>query len=783
MDITEKPKHLFCKKTALTIAIFSAFAHQSHSDTYRVTNLEASGEGSLSEAINNANENEGADEILFEVTGTIEPKQRLSIGDNLTITGPEIGAINITNTEYSSRELVSIYVRTSSDSPHVHFKNLSFSSFNDNPIIYQNEGNLKLENIRFEGDSASSVAVQQSHYGGSLTVENSQFINFEEDAISAASSAPIEINGSTLEHCNGGLRADHPSSNIQITNTVFRNNQSAHGAAINIPNGASNISINTSLFEDNTSTYSGGAIYFYHTSRDDEVLIQIANTTFASNSSINSDGGAIFYNGKEEAQLNINNSIFEKNSAVDGGAFYIQDGRADILGTTIARNTSVSRGAGIFSSGTSTLLVNTVLATNEVQDDEYLQVDFTGNIDIDYSLVGAHIETEYQSVHQITQGSSLLGSPETPIDPQLSQLQNNGGPKIGYQEEDHLPTIAPLESSPLLGMGDENASTSIQGLPEFDIRGTGYYRIQNDALDMGAVELFIPDTTPDSFEFSTISNTPLSDTIYSNKITVSGINTETTLKIEGGEYSINGGAFEQQGAQVFMGDTIQVRHTSSDIELRTTETRVQIGDMEGMFRSSTLDQTIDPITFTPLYDVAPSSIQTSNIAQITGITVPVNILVVNGEVSINGEDFTSHAAIAEAGDIIQLRHTSSSGFASIVETQVSIGEIRSVFQTTTFIASSSSSTTSSSASTSSTSSTSSSSSTSGSSSTSSSSSTTSSSSTSTSSSSTSTSSSSSASSSSSGSGSSDSNSASKGGGTFPIWLLAFLGTLGFRRLK
>ncbi|WP_162931478.1 right-handed parallel beta-helix repeat-containing protein [Teredinibacter turnerae] len=741
-----------------------------------MTNLEASGEGSLSEAINNANENEGADEILFEVTGTIEPKQRLSIGDNLTITGPEIGAINITNTEYSSRELVSIYVRTSSDSPHVHFKNLSFSSFNDNPIIYQNEGNLKLENIRFEGDAASSVAVQQSHYGGSLTVENSQFINFEEDAISAASSAPIEINGSTLEHCNGGLRADHPSSNIQITNTVFRNNQSAHGAAINIPNGASNISINTSLFEDNTSTYSGGAIYFYHTSRDDEVLIQIANTTFASNSSINSDGGAIFYNGKEEAQLNINNSIFEKNSAVDGGAFYIQDGRADILGSTIARNTSVSRGAGIFSSGTSTLLVNTVLATNEVQDDEYLQVDFTGNIDIDYSLVGAHIETEYQSVHQITQGSSLLGSPETPIDPQLSQLQNNGGPKIGYQEEDHLPTIAPLESSPLLGMGDENASTSIQGLPEFDIRGTGYYRIQNDALDIGAVELFIPDTTPDSFEFSTISNTPLSDTIYSNKITVSGINTETTLKIEGGEYSINGGAFEQQGAQVFMGDTIQVRHTSSDIELRTTETRVQIGDMEGMFRSSTLDQTIDPITFTPLYDVAPSSIQTSNIAQITGITVPVNIVVVNGEVSINGEDFTSHAATAEAGDIIQLRHTSSLGFASIVETQVSIGEIRSVFQTTTFIASSSSSTTSSSASTSSTSSTSSSSSTSGSSSTSSSSSTTSSSST-------STSSSSSASSSSSGSGSSDSNSASKGGGTFPIWLLAFLGTLGFRRLK
>src|SRR5690349_5726500 len=65
---------------------------------FTVMNLDDSGEGSLRDAIDQANMNPGADSIVFqdELTGTITlTSGQLTIFDDLTITGPGIFSITV----------------------------------------------------------------------------------------------------------------------------------------------------------------------------------------------------------------------------------------------------------------------------------------------------------------------------------------------------------------------------------------------------------------------------------------------------------------------------------------------------------------------------------------------------------------------------------------------------------------------------------------------------------------------------------------------------------------
>jgi predicted outer membrane repeat protein len=64
---------------------------------YTVTNTDASGDGSLAQAIDDANGSTGPDEIVFQsgVSGTIVPDNTLVISDELTITGPGADVVEV----------------------------------------------------------------------------------------------------------------------------------------------------------------------------------------------------------------------------------------------------------------------------------------------------------------------------------------------------------------------------------------------------------------------------------------------------------------------------------------------------------------------------------------------------------------------------------------------------------------------------------------------------------------------------------------------------------------
>lgn len=95
------------------------------------------------------------------------------------------------------------------------------------------------------------------------------------------------------------------------------------------------------------------------------------------------------------------------------------------------------------------------------------------------------------------------------------------------------------------------------------------------------------DTTPDSFTFTHKAGVALNTTQLSETITVQGINTQVDVHIENGEYSLNGQAFTSNANTLVSGDTLQVRHTSSNLYNNTSNTVITVGDYKTSFSTTT----------------------------------------------------------------------------------------------------------------------------------------------------------------------------------------------------
>jgi hypothetical protein len=98
------------------------------------------------------------------------------------------------------------------------------------------------------------------------------------------------------------------------------------------------------------------------------------------------------------------------------------------------------------------------------------------------------------------------------------------------------------------------------------------------------------DTTPDAFSFAGQSTVPPSTIITSNSVTISGINAAAPISVSGAassQYSISGNPFTSAPGTVVNGQTVRVRHTSSSLELTSTETVLTIGDVTATFTSTT----------------------------------------------------------------------------------------------------------------------------------------------------------------------------------------------------
>ncbi len=203
----------------------------------------------------------------------------------------------------------------------------------------------------------------------------------------------------------------------------------------------------------------------------------------------------------------------------------------------------------------------------------------------------------------------------------------------------------------------------------------------------GIFKATVSQSAPDTLNFETVNDATLGTLYTSNEQTISGLTAAIDLNIVNGEYSIGcSETYATANTQLNNGDTICLRHISSEEHWTTTTTQLTVGEATFSFKTRTLaDTTPDDISFTSVADVALDTLQVSNAVTITGISHQVDINITNGEYSINcnPDNFTSESGTIALDDSVCLRHNSSTEYGITTTTEVNIGTLNLNYSSTT----------------------------------------------------------------------------------------------------
>ncbi len=224
----------------------------------------------------------------------------------------------------------------------------------------------------------------------------------------------------------------------------------------------------------------------------------------------------------------------------------------------------------------------------------------------------------------------------------------------------------------------------------------GFSETRTATLNIGGVsgtysvttQTFSADGTPDAFAFEPSNGVPSGSAQRSQPIKVSGINVAVPISVTGGRYRINDGAFTSEPGQVVDGDTVTAEVQASDEGSTTNTVTVSIGGVSADFSATTVgffvaDPNPDAFTFAPTIDVAPGSIQFSEIVMVSGINTATAISISGGRYSVNGGGFTAAVGSIEQGDSIVVEQIASEAFATSTEAVLTIGDVRFVYGVTT----------------------------------------------------------------------------------------------------
>jgi hypothetical protein len=370
--------------------------------TFTVTNLLDSGAGTLRQAILGANSTPGTDTITFSVTGTINLAGALpNLSSNLSIQGPGADSLSVrrnTGGEYR------IFTVTSGATVAI-----SGLTVTNGRVAFQgggiaNAGTLTLSNVTVSGNLVHGGGGDLDfgggiHNSGTLTVQNSTITG------NVARGVPPGMIG--IESGSGG--GIYNEGNLTVTNSTVSANTASGGGGI--MNGGD-------FFNPGTAT--------------------VSNSTIAGNEAYDSGGG--LRNGL--GTLTVTDSTVANNlSSIAGGGIDVSGGTVTIRRSTIAGNTALFEGGGIYHGlGGTLILANTIVAGNAAESgrDIFGEVDATSS----YNLIGD--DTGLSGISHGENGNQI-GTAESPINPLLGPLQNNGG---------STQTRALLSGSPAINAGD-----------------------------------------------------------------------------------------------------------------------------------------------------------------------------------------------------------------------------------------------------------------------------------------------------------------------------------------
>ena len=231
-------------------------------------------------------------------------------------------------------------------------------------------------------------------------------------------------------------------------------------------------------------------------------VVTIINSLISGNSALDEfqqgAGGGI-RNDKEK--LTLINSTVSNNSASSGGGVTSNNGVLEISNSTITKNSAIGLGGGI--AGTSEIeLANSIVSGNIASSENeisFFGVDGHIFLSKGHNILGENGISGTSSDVKLTSTDIILADSVTTL---IQPLANNGGTTL---------THLPVEKGSAIDAG--NKSLIPQGITN-DQRGDGFPRINNDVLDIGAVER-VNDITDEPQDFRFIYNGHTYDVITS----------------------------------------------------------------------------------------------------------------------------------------------------------------------------------------------------------------------------------------------------------------------------
>jgi len=281
--------------------------------------------------------------------------------------------------------------------------------------------------------------------------------------------------------------------------TLSNGFSTSSGGAIFIDD--SNLVMNNTRVEGSSTSglYArGGGIYV----KDGSLILNQTTVTDNSTSGNYADGAGIWGG---NSTLNLFESTISNNSLsginADGGGVYIQGGNLFLCQTTISGNTSTGSngsGAGIYIVSTPTnIFLSTITDNSSSSGAGGISASFTianDNVSIFNSILSANTGTEGNFNNRTTSQNSVLNIENSLFGDNASEITGysydniiNNNPEIGPLLDNAGPTLShlPNPNSPAIDKGNNSAlAFSLSN----DQRGTGFTRILNNIVDIGAIE-------------------------------------------------------------------------------------------------------------------------------------------------------------------------------------------------------------------------------------------------------------------------------------------------------
>ncbi len=497
--------------------------------TFSVSNLDDAGAGSFRQAIVDANNSAGTDDIVFN-SGLFTTPQTLALDSALptitggvSITGPGPALLTIDAGDGSDNlaatgdgfRLLDIDDNDSGNMINVSVEGMTLTGgdVTGKGGAISNRENLTLTEVAVVDNATGPGTVGVSggvgldgssggrggdgggifSSGGTLTIERSTVSGNSTGAGGNGGSGGDGANGTAGENggdggnggsggYGGGVFIDGGS--LTITDSTISGNSTGAGGLSGAAGDGGDGTTAGSGGRGGDGGYGGNGGGFYSSIGS----VTISNSTISGNSTgvgrNGANGGAIGDGTGGQA-----GEGGDGGNGGSGGGFYSVEGQLQLSTSTVTGNAANASGAGgtgsVFGSagipgkgggfdslGNDPVLIdNSIIAENSAAG---IAPDLrTGSVTthVDFTLIG-----NADGFNITSGGNNQLGTAVSPLDPQLAPLSDNGGP---------TQTHAPLPASPALDAGDTNFASP----PDFDQRGAPFARVHNGRIDIGALEV------------------------------------------------------------------------------------------------------------------------------------------------------------------------------------------------------------------------------------------------------------------------------------------------------